>query len=283
LTLGRVMLYGLATAQTIERLGAEGGHNDNGVQHTVRLLRSRAVGIRLDRRRWKIRIVGKRFMTTSSTGLGRPLSTCHERVMRAGMCRLLVLLLVALAFGCSGMRGQPFDPSLSGREFYLCCNIRFNPELRAADSNYGTYLYQRSYLASGPTLAAGTRVRVVKVGSSGVALEPLGGGGTYTIEFGYGRKQETPAQYFSKILRTTNPMDDMKDLSPQTAAAIREGRLVEGMTKAQALIARSYPPAHRTPSLEANEWIYYETPGKVDRVVFADGRIKSITLGPAPE
>jgi hypothetical protein len=105
----------------------------------------------------------------------------------------------------------------------------------------------------------------------------------YTLAFRYGRKQQSASQYFRKILRDTNPMDSVKDVSATIAAGIRAGRLVPGMTKEQALIARGYPPAHRTPSLEANEWIYYDTPGFVDRVVFAAGKIQSVTRGPAPE
>jgi hypothetical protein len=35
--------------------------------------------------------------------------------------------------------------------------------------------------------------------------------------------------------------------------------------------------------LDANEWIYYQTPGVVDRVVFVDDRIRSISRGPAPQ
>jgi len=78
-------------------------------------------------------------------------------------------------------------------------------------------------------------------------------------------------------------MDQLKELPDNIAAGIKDGRLVEGMTKDQALIARGYPPRHRTPSLELNEWLYYETPGFVDRVVFVDGKLQSVTRGPAPE
>lgn len=205
----------------------------------------------------------------------------EEAAMRTRVYRLMVLFAVGLVSGCSGMRGQPFDPALAGREFYLCCNLRFNPERRAADSNYGSYRYDRSY-TGGPMLAAGTRVRVVKVGSAAVEFQ-ADDGQTYQLAFGYGRKQQTPAQYFQNILRPTNPMDGLKGVPGSIADAIREGRLVQGMTKEQTLIARGYPPAHRTPSLDANEWIYYDTPGFVDRVVFADGKIQSVTRGPAPE
>jgi len=43
------------------------------------------------------------------------------------------------------------------------------------------------------------------------------------------------------------------------------------------------PPAHQTPNLKDNEWVYYDTPGFVERVVFADDKIQSINRGPAPE
>jgi hypothetical protein len=196
--------------------------------------------------------------------------------------RCLMVPLASLLFGCSDMRGQPFDPTLTGGEFYLCCTVRFSPELRAADSNYGVYLYNRDYATPGPMLTAGTRVEVVKIGSSAVAFRPVDSQAVYTVSFSYGRKQLTPTQYFRNILLTSNPMDSIQDVSRRIADAIRDGQLIQGMTKQQALMARSYPPAHRTPSLEADEWIYYETPGFVDRVVFSDGKIQSITRGPAP-
>ena len=202
--------------------------------------------------------------------------------MNVHVGRLAALLALGLTWGCSGMRGQPFDPSLAGREFYLCCNTGFNSKFVASDANYKRYRSEQGY-TPGPTLAAGTRVRVTKVGGSAVAFQPLDNPTTYTMSFRYGRKQLSPNQYFQNILRDKNPVDAMQNVPQGIAAAIHEGRLVTGMTKEQALIARGYPPAHRTPNLDANEWIYYETPGVVDRVVFADGKIQSALRGPAPE
>jgi len=200
------------------------------------------------------------------------------------ICRwnLIALLTLGLTWGCSGMRGQPFDPSLAGRELYLCCNTGFNPQFVASDSNYGRYRSELGY-SSGPMLAAGTRVRVTKVGGSAVAFQPLDSPTTYTISFKYGRKQLSPNQYFQNILREKNPVDAIQNVPRAIADAIHEGRLLEGMTKEQALLARGYPPAHRTPSLDASEWIYFDTPGYVDRVVFVDGKIQSVSRGPAPE
>ena len=196
--------------------------------------------------------------------------------------RLMTLLTLVVISGCSAMKGTPFDPSLVGRDYFLCCNIAFSTEFAASDANYGRYRSSEGY-GVGPRLASGTRVHVTKVGSSAITFQPADSQTTYMLIFRYGQKQLSPGQYFHNILRDTNPMETLANAPRSIADAIHESKLVQGMTKEQALIARGYPPAHRTPSLDGNEWMYFDTPGFVDRVVFADGTIQSITRGPAPE
>ncbi len=202
--------------------------------------------------------------------------------MKARLWHVGPLMALGLISGCSGTTGTPFDPSLLGQKYYLCCNMGFNPSLSAADSNYGQYLVGAHSYAAGPMLPAGTRVTVVKVGHSGIQFQPEGSEATYTLTFSYGQYEISAYQYFHGILRDTNPMESVKATGP-IAEGIEQGRLVNGMTKEEALIARGYPPAHQTPNLKANEWVYYDTPGFVDRVVFVDDKIQSITRGPAPE
>ncbi len=195
---------------------------------------------------------------------------------------LIATSALALMSSCSATRGQPFDPTLPGRVLYLCCNIGFKPDFVASDANYRKYRTDQGYTPS-PILPAGTRVRVTKVGASGVAFQPVDRPTTYTVFFRYGRGHLSASQYFQNLLRDTNPLDGMQSVPRPIADAIREGRLVVGMTKEQALIARGYPPAHRTPSLDATEWFYFDTPGFVDRVTFADQKIFSMILEPAPK
>ena len=203
--------------------------------------------------------------------------------MNTGIRALVSICALAWLEGCSATRGTPFDPSLVGRQFYLCCNMGFNPHYEASDSNYGQYMVGAHQYGAGPVLAAGTKVTVLAVGSSGIAIQPVDSQTTYSLSFSYGKKQLSPSQYFHNILRDTDPMLAVHADSPLESAAITQGQLLPGMTKDEALVARGYPPAHRTPDLNANEWIYFETPGFVDRVVFVDGKIQSVTRGPAPE
>src|SRR5436309_1534173 len=128
--------------------------------------------------------------------------------MDARSWQVTALVAIGLSSGCSATKGKPFDPGLANREFYLCCNMGFNPERAAADSNYGRYIFNKNYQA-GPMLPAGTRVKVVEVGASGIAFQPDAETVAYTLAFSYGRKQQSPSQYFRNILRETNPMDSV--------------------------------------------------------------------------
>jgi hypothetical protein len=179
-----------------------------------------------------------------------------------------------VAAGCASR--VPFDPALENRAFYLCCNLRFNQDHDATDANY-------AYPDTGITLPLGTRVRVTRVYAMSVRLRPEGDPNTYSLELRFGRNRISARQYFLNILRDEDPRGALVKVPPEIADAIRQGRLVAGMTKEQALMARGYPPLHRTESIAANDWIFYETRGFVDRVTFVDGKIQSVTRAPAPE
>jgi len=173
------------------------------------------------------------------------------------------------------MKSRSFDPTLEGRELYLCCNLRFNRDADASDANY-------AYPEAGTTLRLGTRVRIVKVGRRDIEFQAEGDTETYSLDLRFGRSVVGPAEYFRNILRETDPSVGLLTMPPLLADAISQGKLVAGMTKDQALMARGYPPFHQTPGIEGNEWIYYHTRGFIDRVRFIDGKIQSVVRGPAP-
>jgi hypothetical protein len=176
---------------------------------------------------------------------------------------------------CSSHR--PFDPALENREVYVCCNLRFNSHGDATDANYA---YSTG---GGTTIPFGTRVRVTKVRAWSVEIQPERNRNTYRLEFRFGRRAMSANQYFHNILRDTDPKGTLASASPRVVEAISQGRLIVGMTKEEALMARGYPPCHRTASIGANEWVYYHSMGYVDRLQFVEGKIESIKLGPAPE
>ena len=54
---------------------------------------------------------------------------------------------------------------------------------------------------------------------------------------------------------------------------MRNGILRLGMTKAQTIATRGYPPRHKTPSTEANRWIYWSSRFVQLTLVFENGRL----------
>ena len=53
--------------------------------------------------------------------------------------------------------------------------------------------------------------------------------------------------------------------------AIKNGVLKIGMTKAQVIMARGYPPAHETPSLDLDTWKYWSSRFVTQSIVFENG------------
>ncbi len=65
--------------------------------------------------------------------------------------------------------------------------------------------------------------------------------------------------------------------SAEALAAINKCRIVKGMTKDEVILARGYPPAHQTPSLEANAWQYWYKRMPNGFVHFQNGQVVNIT------
>lgn len=79
--------------------------------------------------------------------------------------------------------------------------------------------------------------------------------------------------YFSMMF-TAQPLDErMSGFSEEEKEAVRGGYLVKGMSREAVLIAYGYPPEHRTPNLELNNWIYWRNKwGKKSIYFSSDGR-----------
>ncbi len=69
---------------------------------------------------------------------------------------------------------------------------------------------------------------------------------------------------------------DLSSFPEDVQKHIKNGELKKGMSKKAALLARGYPPAHRTPSTKNDEWIYWDSRWTNFRVHFSDDKISSI-------
>jgi hypothetical protein len=185
-----------------------------------------------------------------------------------------LLCILAAAVPACGPKTTRY-PALLDRDLFLCCTMSFNQDLEANDANYR---YKNGFL-----YRAGTPLRVLG-DDEGVLLVQLDGGpAVYRLGFRFGTRRIDPSNWWSAILRDGDPRGLLARWPADATAAVDSGQLAVGMTKVQTLAARGYPPFHRTESPDADEWVYYDNPDATDTVVFANGRIASITRGDPPD
>jgi hypothetical protein len=65
----------------------------------------------------------------------------------------------------------------------------------------------------------------------------------------------------------------LEKLPETVAAAVRSGEMRKGMTKELVLMTRGYPPAHETPSIDGDRWVYWSSRFVKLTILFADGRL----------
>jgi hypothetical protein len=189
---------------------------------------------------------------------------------------LFLPFLAFLVWGCSASRPQA-PSAWQGRTLYTCCTLSFDLGRYASDANYEYRTYREAIM-----LPVGTPLRVTEDHGDMIEFEPEGMVDSFRLAFKFGKARITAGEWFRLILVEKDPRGALGRMPADTAAAIAEGRLATGMTKPQAIMARGYPPFHRTAGVEADDWMYYASPGFVDRVVFTDGRITSVRREAAP-
>jgi len=169
------------------------------------------------------------------------------------------------------------SPLPSAREpaLYTCCNLHFNRDGDASDANYENI--------GGTTVPLGTRVTIVSDHRNVIDFRAaVPSQQVFTLVFRFGRSHMKAAEYFSLVLVPDDPTPRLKSVDVSIAAAVREGRIMPGMAKADVLLARGYPPFHHPAGVEADRWTYYESPMVVDVVEFVDGRVTTVTRAGAP-
>jgi len=175
--------------------------------------------------------------------------------------------LLVVASVLTGCRHNEVPSPLTGQTRYLCCNLHYE-EHEINDANY----------LRGAVVPFGTRVEISKVSRNRVTFQPVGHP-PLTLALKYGEKNLTMEQYIDRLFVTEDPRAEFArpghdkklaaDISKRRKL-IDEGVVQKGMTKHDVLLALGYPPAHRTPSLDASAWTYWQNRW-VTMVVHFDG------------
>jgi len=145
----------------------------------------------------------------------------------------------------------------------------------------------------GELIRVGTKVKILEVsnGSGGSPLDPefkevfirfdVGGGLSYKIavKSKYKKSGTTVWDIFNQYFSEKDPMNQggaFRSLTGQEQKSVLAGEITDGMSKAAVLMAFGYPPSHKTPSLDADNWIFWESRSKMKTVTFDNGRVQSM-------
>jgi hypothetical protein len=179
--------------------------------------------------------------------------------------RLAAILCIALCSGAAAVRAQP------AWEGYLCCNMHSD----------GSWISDANYVVGAKqNIAAGTPVRITGHGRYRVLIE-FDGGQKQAIGNDYSRtvKMEEFAQ---RYVVPQDPTAALRSAPPKVREAVKSGRIMRGMTRAQVLMALGYPIASATPDLDAPLWRYWASKSAEYQVFWGDdGRVERIFGAPA--
>jgi len=146
----------------------------------------------------------------------------------------------------------PNAPAASPEKLYTAYNMWFENSENFLAINY----------KKGMLIPAGTEVSNVGVASTKrtpmIAFTTVKNGQTFNVGFVAKYHPGLSAQDYVKKMFTGKNFEALTaGMTQNEVKAIKEGRLVIGMSKAAVLVAYGYPPEHRTPSLSSNTWIYW--------------------------
>jgi hypothetical protein len=126
-------------------------------------------------------------------------------------------------------------------EGYTCCNFHYEKDW-ISDANWRSL----------PMIPVGSKIKVLDYGWNRASVEI--DGRPMRIGQDYGRREETLQQFIGKLVVKSDPRAKIAKYPEKMREAIREGKVIAGMTREQVIISAGYPPTHKTAGLDGNVW-----------------------------
>lgn len=120
-----------------------------------------------------------------------------------------------------------------------------------------------------------TPIRVTFLNTEELDFTILATGRQYRYLF-HDTMKMSPGEHVARFFGTRCDPGMVATLEPLDQQGVRQGKALVGMSKEAVLLAIGYPPDHATPSLDANEWRYWESLLDTFTVVFVDGKVAEI-------
>ena len=192
----------------------------------------------------------------------------HSR--RIGFITFLLLLMTMITAGCRSTSPKANQTS-SENPLYLQSNIHAQAGSRDTKASYANWTDPG---AGHIIIPVNTPVEFGRY-RRGFTIKNLNDGSLVYFEFNSKNMGMSAEQYISLI--TSSKKVDLNELSEIDQKGINSGKALVGMSKKGVRIALGYPAAHRTPSLENNEWVYWRNRFRTKVIEFdTEGKVKEI-------
>ena len=183
----------------------------------------------------------------------------------ARRARTAVLLAGSLMLGPgTACKGPAVPHPLTHDTRYLCCNLHYEKP-KIADVNF----------QQGTLVPFGTRVTITSVRGNDVTFQAPGQP-PLTVVLKYGRRTLDMDTFVHRLFVEQDPKAKLACVSKKIREAIEAGTVEPGMTRDQVLMSLGYPPAHRTPSLDSPQWIYWQNRWQTFVVGFDHDRVDRV-------
>lgn len=137
---------------------------------------------------------------------------------------------------------------------------------REEKNEHSTTNYSR-----GNIIPINTPVKLVSMSGAKLVLQRLDNSQKITVENEPKFTKRDITEIGSVML--SDGKTPLEKLPTEVADAIRSGEIRKGMTRELAIMARGYPPAHETPSIEGDRWTYWSSRFVKQTIIFVNGRV----------
>ena len=131
--------------------------------------------------------------------------------------------------------------------------------------------YKTTNYGRGNIVPINTPVKLISMAGAKMTLKRLDNGQEIKVENEDKFTKKSIPEIASLLLSTDKT--PIEKLPEEVAAAVRNGDLRKGMTREVVLMTRGYPPAHETPSIEGDRWVYWSSRFVKQTIVFINGRL----------
>jgi hypothetical protein len=144
----------------------------------------------------------------------------------------------------------------------------------------GNYFINKGNLSAvnyrvGTFLPLGAKVEILKLSTDSVKCKVLEGGAEFEFE-SHKSLGKTAADLFKNFFSETDPNVKLATFPKEYQGPVKAGEIATGMTREMVLMSMGPPPPHKTVSLEASKWIYWQSKMAQVEVNFdVDGKVES--------